>query len=106
MKKIRIGSLSDFPKDKMKEVRAEGKEILVANVDGKLFAINNICTHEECELHEGSLKGNVVTCPCHYSQFDITSGKVVQNPVTGQEIDPEIVYEIVLEENDVFVILD
>ena len=106
MKKIKIGNLSDFPKGKMKAIAANGEEILVSNVNGKLHAIGNICTHEECELHKGTLKGNIVTCPCHFSQFDVTSGAVVANPATGESIEPEPMYEVKIGGNDVFVILE
>ncbi|HEU4822101.1 MAG TPA: Rieske 2Fe-2S domain-containing protein, partial [Nitrososphaeraceae archaeon] len=55
MAKIIIGKTTDIPQGKMSHVTAGGKEILVANVDGSYYAINNICNHAGAELHEGDL---------------------------------------------------
>ena len=52
--------------------------VLLARVEGKVYAINNKCTHLGCKLSEGQLAGRIVTCPCHGSKFDITTGEVVQ----------------------------
>jgi 3-phenylpropionate/trans-cinnamate dioxygenase ferredoxin subunit len=56
------------------------KEILIANVDGKYYAIGNICTHAGGDLSKGILDGNIVTCPKHGSKFDVTTGKAVSGP--------------------------
>ena len=56
--------------------------LAVANVAGELHAIDEICTHRQCSLVEGTLDGAVVTCPCHRSQFDVTTGAVVRGPAT------------------------
>lgn len=67
----------------------EGR-IAVANVDGALHAFSDICTHEQCHLSDGDLDGTTVTCPCHGSQFDVTSGQVLQGPA----VEPVAVYEV------------
>jgi nitrite reductase/ring-hydroxylating ferredoxin subunit len=61
-------------------VDVETTRIAVANVDGQLFAFDDVCTHEECSLSEGLLEGTVVTCPCHGAQFDVRTGEVVAPP--------------------------
>jgi nitrite reductase/ring-hydroxylating ferredoxin subunit len=58
----------------------DGARVAVANVDGSLHAISDTCTHRQCSLAEGTLEGRVVTCPCHGSQFDVTSGAVLRGP--------------------------
>lgn len=57
-----------------------GARIAVANVGGTLHAFGDTCTHLHCSLAEGDLDGTVVTCPCHGSQFDVTTGGVLQGP--------------------------
>jgi nitrite reductase/ring-hydroxylating ferredoxin subunit len=52
----------------------------VANAGGHLYAIDDTCTHMGCSLARGSLEGTIVTCACHGSQFDVTSGAVVRGP--------------------------
>lgn len=58
-----------------------GKKITLANVDGKIYAIDDACTHAQCSLgSDGSLAGNVIMCGCHGAQFDVMSGKVLSGP--------------------------
>src|SRR5262249_35609186 len=45
-------------------------------------AFDDTCTHRGCSLASGKLDGTTVTCPCHGSQFDVTSGAVVRGPAT------------------------
>lgn len=57
-----------------------GVRVAVANVGGTLYAFGDTCTHLGCSLAEGDLDGTVVTCPCHGSQFDVTTGDVLRGP--------------------------
>src|SRR5919202_7113628 len=71
--------------DKLKEgdMRAfdvRGTKIAVANVAGEFHAFGDTCTHLGCSLAEGDLEETVVTCPCHGSEFDVTSGEVLAPP--------------------------
>jgi nitrite reductase/ring-hydroxylating ferredoxin subunit len=54
--------------------------VAVANVRGTLHAFGDTCTHLQCSLAEGDLDGTVVTCACHGSQFDVTTGEVLRGP--------------------------
>ena len=80
MEFVKVASISEVPAGKMKMVKVGENEVLIANVGGKCYAIGNRCTHAGGSLSEGSLEGNVVTCPRHGSKFDVTSGKAVQGP--------------------------
>ena len=73
---VRVARLSDIPPGSMKGVKARGKEILVANIDGAAYAISDRCTHLRYRLHKGELNGTVVTCPGHGARFDVTDGGV------------------------------
>src|SRR5438067_9039512 len=75
-----IAKASDIALGTMATVRIDGKQIDIANVDGAYFAFDDICTHIGCSLYDGSLTGTIVTCPCHGSQFDVTTGAVVNGP--------------------------
>jgi 3-phenylpropionate/trans-cinnamate dioxygenase ferredoxin subunit len=77
---VKIAEQSEIPVGKMKKFVTQGKEILIANVNGSFYAIGNVCTHERGDLSQGTLEGNVVTCPKHRSKFDVTSGKVLSGP--------------------------
>jgi nitrite reductase/ring-hydroxylating ferredoxin subunit len=59
-------------KNDLKEgVEANGKQIVLCMVEGKIYAIDEICTHEGGPLVEGELKGYDLKCPWHYAVFDV-----------------------------------
>lgn len=103
MEFVKIGKLSDFPEGKMKKIFVKNKELLVANIGGSIFSIDGVCTHEECSLADGFLRGEVVTCPCHLAQFNVKTGKKVANPVTGANITDEPTFKMKVENDEVFV---
>jgi 3-phenylpropionate/trans-cinnamate dioxygenase ferredoxin subunit len=78
---VTVGKVGDVKPGRLSAFDAAGVRIAVANADGRLFAIDELCTHEECSLaDEGTLEGTVVTCGCHGAQFDVSTGQVVAPP--------------------------
>jgi nitrite reductase/ring-hydroxylating ferredoxin subunit len=77
-----IGRADEIPEGEMQSFQIGGEDVAVANVDGKFHAFGNVCTHKQCQLSEGDLEGTTVTCPCHGSQFDVTTGDVLNGPAT------------------------
>ena len=77
---IRAARTSEIAPGTIHELEVGGKTIALANVAGKFHAIDNTCLHQGGPLGEGDLEGAVVTCPWHGWQFDLTNGKIVQNP--------------------------
>jgi 3-phenylpropionate/trans-cinnamate dioxygenase ferredoxin component len=75
---IVAGKISDYPVGAMRAINLEGTDVLVANVGGKIYALNNRCPHMGGNLSKGILNGQVVTCPLHGSQFDITTGENIR----------------------------
>jgi nitrite reductase/ring-hydroxylating ferredoxin subunit len=64
-------------------VDVRGMRIAVANVGGRYYAFDDACTHEQCSLTEmGELAGTTLTCTCHGSEFDVSTGKVLAPPAT------------------------
>jgi len=77
---IRMGSSKDVIAGQMHVFDVAGTKVTVANANGQLYAFDDTCTHLGCSLAEGKLEGTTVTCPCHGSQFDVTSGAVLRGP--------------------------
>ncbi len=99
---VKSAQKSEIPIGKMKMVKLGDKEVLIANVNGNYYAIGNRCTHASADLSQGSLEGNIVTCPKHKSKFDVTSGKVVSGPkmlLVHPKINDEPSYEVKVEGN-------
>lgn len=70
----------------MRAVDARGVSILLARVNGQLYAVGNVCTHWGCALSEGRLADRAVVCHCHGSTFDLRDGEVINGPATSPEI--------------------
>jgi nitrite reductase/ring-hydroxylating ferredoxin subunit len=85
---LRAAKKDEIPAGSIREFQLEGKVVAVANVAGKLFAINNVCLHRGGPLGEGELDHQVVTCPWHGWQYDVTTGKLATNPAVGVETYP------------------
>src|SRR5665647_743903 len=74
---VKVAKTYDVPVGKMKHVEADGLELLVANVEGKFYAVGDRCPHLNAKVSEGTLNKTIVTCPRHLSTFDITTGRAI-----------------------------
>jgi nitrite reductase/ring-hydroxylating ferredoxin subunit len=74
-KYVKVAEAHDIPKNKMQVFKVEDHEILVVNVEGELYGLENRCPHMGYPLYFGSLEGTVLTCGFHYEKFDVTTGK-------------------------------
>ena len=77
---VRAARVAEIPAGSIKEVQVAGTPVALANVGGKLYAINNTCLHRGGPLGQGQLEGSVVTCPWHGWQFDVTTGSCLTDP--------------------------
>lgn len=99
MGKIIIGKDNDFPPGKMQKITADGKDILVTNIDGEYYAIDDTCTHSGASLAEGDLKGAIIRCGWHGAEFDCKTGKLSSFPVKIKDLNS---YKIIRESGNVF----
>ena len=100
MGKIIAGKTSDIPPGKMIKVSIDGRDILVANIDGEYCAKDDSCTHSGASLSEGKLDGGVVTCGWHAAEFDCKTGKLVKFPVKIRDLTS---HNVTVESDSVFV---
>ena len=96
---VKVADTRDIPSSRMKEVQVDGKNICIANVGGKYYAIGSICTHEGGPLADGTLEGYEVECPWHGSKFDVRTGEVTNPPAS----EPETTYQIKVDGNNVLI---
>ncbi len=54
--------------------------VLLINIDGEIFAIQDACPHDDGPLSEGNVEGCVIECPRHGAKFDLRTGKVLAAP--------------------------
>lgn len=80
------------------EVDGVGVPILVAHIDGRLFASSSICPHEDVSLADGSRRGTRLTCPGHAYEFDLATGRCSHDPDLHLKT-----YAVTVEDGEVFV---
>jgi nitrite reductase/ring-hydroxylating ferredoxin subunit len=104
MSLIEIVKVNQLPPGTMRSFPIEGKTVLIANIDGNYYAINNTCTHMGGDLSKGKLEGKIVTCPKHGARFDVTTGESISGPKIAflkLKTKNETVYEVKVEGNSV-----
>ena len=95
----KVCALSDVPPGTMYPVDLGKIRLMIVNLDGTLFAVDRICSHEEADLSTGFLVESIVTCPLHLSRFDVRTGEVQNPPATK----PLGTYKLKVEGTGVFV---
>lgn len=80
---VRAGKTAEVAQGTIREFQVNGKAIAVAHVGGTFYAISNTCLHQGGPLGAGPLEGNIVTCPWHGWEYDVTTGKIKQNATVG-----------------------
>ncbi len=96
---IRLASLKDLQTRKLMCVKAGNYKILLALAEGQLYAVDDMCTHEDASLSKGSLHGDCVKCPLHGSRFRLASGEALDEPAE----EALNTYEVKTEGDDILV---
>ncbi len=100
--KIKVASVSELAPGQYTSVELTGERIALFNIDGKFYALKDMCTHDGGILTGGTLKGYIIECPRHGAQFDVRTGAVVRLPAyVGVST-----YTVSVEGEDVFINLE
>ena len=95
----KVARKSDIPEGEMMLVEVGGERILLANLEGQICAIGEVCTHAQGYLSDGWIEGEDVVCPLHGSRFNLRTGQVTTPP--SDEGEP--VYQVRMEGEDILV---
>ena len=79
-KLLKVAEVEDMGPGQSKLIECEDKKVALFNVDGTYYAIDDTCPHAGGPLSEGSVEGDVVTCPWHGAKFKIPTGEVLAPP--------------------------
>lgn len=98
---INIGALDEFPDEGMRQVMVRGEPLGIYRVGESVYAIHDVCTHEEAFLTDGEFDADdcEVECPRHGSRFNVANGDVRILPATR----PVASYQVKLEQGNVLV---
>jgi nitrite reductase/ring-hydroxylating ferredoxin subunit len=80
MAEFTVAALDQLGNRELAAFDVSGDRVAIATVGDAFYAFGDTCTHLGCSLADGNLEGTTVTCPCHGSQFDVTTGEVVRGP--------------------------
>lgn len=95
----KVCQLNDIPSNDMRCVSLSDRNVLVANTSEGVFVADEMCTHEDARLCDGNLSGTKVKCPLHGSRFELTSGKVLDDPAN----EDLVVYPVTIVDNAVYI---
>jgi len=95
---VKVAKVNEMPPGTAREFQADGRMIALFNVDGNFYAVDNTCLHRGGPLGQGTLEGEVVTCPWHGWQYNVKSGEAVFN----EQIKVQC-YEVKVEGDDICV---
>ncbi|HEY1655135.1 MAG TPA: Rieske 2Fe-2S domain-containing protein [Candidatus Tumulicola sp.] len=99
MSRHKVARRSEIAPGTTRRVVVDGVEILICNVDDRLFAVEDVCTHDGGPLDQGTLEGACVVCPRHGATFDVRTGDVVTLPA----VVPLETFELHVDGDDVYV---
>ena len=77
---VEIAPVSELPNGERLFVEVSDKPIVIFNIAGQLFAIGDVCTHDDGPLGDGTLEDFKIVCPRHGAEFDVRTGKVLELP--------------------------
>jgi nitrite reductase/ring-hydroxylating ferredoxin subunit len=96
---VPVAPASGLTPGSMKWVVVDCERVLIANVDGALYALRDMCGHRGAPLSTGVLVGHVIECPLHYATFDVRTGKLLSGPVSADVP----TYEVQVKDDTVYV---
>ena len=101
----KVANKKDLPEGGLFKVEPQDRHIVLSMVNGKVYAMDAVCSHEGGPLEEGSLDGYNLTCPWHYAIFDVRNAKVSDQTVWATDLDSYQV-EVDEESGDIYVNLE
>ena len=96
---VKVADLSECPPGTLLDVEAGRESIVLANIDGELYALQDRCSHQDLPLSDGELDGDRLECLYHGARFDVCTGRAVGLPA----IKPVPTYDVQVRGQEIFV---
>jgi 3-phenylpropionate/trans-cinnamate dioxygenase ferredoxin subunit len=96
---VRVCAISDVAEESAISVVVDDLPIAVVRSQGRFYAIEDVCSHENVALSEGEVEDGTIECWLHGSQFNLGTGRAIGPPATR----PVRVYSVKVEDGDVYV---
>ena len=96
---VRVARVEEIPEGEARVFDVGPESVALCRIDGRIYAIENVCTHDDGPLGEGFLDGCLIECPRHGARFDVTSGAAVRMPAAT----PVRTFPVKVDEGEIFV---
>lgn len=96
---VAVAKVAEVPDPGRVVLEVDERLIVLLHVAGEFFAIDDVCTHDDGPLSEGTLEDHTIACPRHGAKFDIRTGRALSMPATQ----PTVVHDVRVEGGQVFV---
>lgn len=94
-----VAKSADVPEGTLRVFFLGGRRVAVSRVEGKFYAMDDLCSHDEAPLGAGTLHGREVACPRHGARFDVTTGAAVRLPA----VTPVRIHAVRVDGDDILV---
>lgn len=92
-----LGPVDAVPEGSLKVFRVGERRVAVCRAGGQFYAIEDVCTHDDGPLGEGTLRGEEVECPRHGARFSVKTGAALSMPA----VVPVKIYPVRVEGNNI-----
>ena len=82
MKMFRVAGTGEVEEGEAKRVLVDGRPVALVRTAGRLYAVDDTCTHEEASLSDGFIEDGKIECPRHGAMFDLATGSALSLPAT------------------------
>lgn len=96
---IKVGRADEIAAGEKKIYEVDGIEVVVVNLGGEYFCVEDVCTHDGGPLGEGELRDGQLVCPRHGARFDVRTGDALSLPA----FEPVPTYQVKVEDGDLYV---
>ena len=99
---VKAANVREIAPGRVKVVEVQDEDVALCNVNGEIYAVANVCTHDGGPLGEGHLLGDEIECPRHGARFNVRTGQVKSLPA----ITPIPIFKVKIEGDDILVEVD
>lgn len=96
---VPVAKLSELISSQKLSLEIKDHYIVLVHLEGAVFCLDDVCTHDGGPLGEGEIDGNCLVCPRHGAKFDIRTGEAVLMPAT----EPTAIHEVRVDGDQVYV---